>query len=118
MKEQMATQSVVSTAAVKTDRPARYGKQLASHLGRRVTSEWDEETGRGTLTFDAGHADLISADGELLMTLETGPDDVARLEDVLGRHLVRFGTKDELIVVWERDNDTPGTTQRLDTDES
>ncbi|MFE4967459.1 hypothetical protein [Streptomyces sp. NPDC056660] len=49
-----------SAARVTTDRPARYAKQLAAHLGR---------------------------------------------------HLVRFGTRDELLVEWHRDNGEPGTTQ-------
>ncbi|WP_374935444.1 DUF2218 domain-containing protein [Streptomyces resistomycificus] len=35
-----------------------------------------------------------------------------RLEDVVGRHLVRFGAKDELVVEWRRDTGEPGTTQR------
>jgi hypothetical protein len=34
------------------------------------------------------------------------------LEDVVGRHLVRFGTKDELVVEWRRESGEPGTTQR------
>jgi uncharacterized protein len=33
-------------------------------------------------------------------------------EDVMGRHLVRFGSKDELVVEWHRDTGEPGTTQR------
>ncbi|HZN79756.1 MAG TPA: hypothetical protein VFC01_08735 [Mycobacterium sp.] len=57
----MTTDSPASThATVITDRPDRYGKQLASHLGR--------------------------------------------LEDVVASRLVRFGEKDELSVVWQRDN--------------
>ncbi len=43
-----------SRAAVETDRPARYGKQLAAHLGRRVESTWNEETGDGYAVFPFG----------------------------------------------------------------
>ena len=52
------------------------------------------------------------ADGVLLLSV-TGPDDsIARLEDVVGRHLVRFGAKDELVVTWARDDGHAGTEQR------
>ena len=36
-----------------------------------------------------------------------------RLEDVVGRHLVRFGTKDELVVQWQRSDGTSGSRQEL-----
>ena len=41
-----------STAQVRTDRPSRYGKQLASHMGRKITTTWDEASQTGSLTFD------------------------------------------------------------------
>ena len=37
-----------------------------------------------------------------------------RLEDVVGRHLVRFGTKDELVVQWQRSDGSPGSRQEAD----
>ena len=44
--------SHLSTARVSTDRPSRYGKQLAAHMGRKITSSWDETAQTGSLTFD------------------------------------------------------------------
>ena len=44
--------SRTSTARVPTDRPARYGKQLTSHMSRKITTAWDEETGSGSLLFN------------------------------------------------------------------
>ena len=41
-----------STARVTTDRPARYGKQLAGHMGRKITTAWDEDAETGSLAFD------------------------------------------------------------------
>ena len=41
-----------STARVSTDRPSRYGKQLASHMGRKITTTWDEASQAGSLSFD------------------------------------------------------------------
>ena len=106
----------ISTATVFTDRPGRYAKQLASHLSRRLTTSWDDETGRGSVLLGNGRADLTAADGALDIRIDS--DDLDRFEDVIGRHLVRFGTKDELVVQWTRDDGTPGTSYRNDSDET
>jgi hypothetical protein len=101
-----------SQARVSTDRPNRYGKQLAAHFGRKLTTEWSEEAGRGSLAFSAGTASLTAEPGALLLTVEGEADNLPALEDVVGRHLVRFGTRDELVVEWLRDGGEPGTVQR------
>ena len=105
-----------SEARVVTDRPHRYAKQLAAHLGRKVESSWDEETGRGALTFSAGTATLTAEPGLLLLAVQGEAADLDRLEDVVGRHLVRFGSKDELVAEWHRDNGEPGSVQRNESE--
>ncbi|GLZ40444.1 DUF2218 domain-containing protein [Actinokineospora sp. NBRC 105648] len=105
-----------SHARVTTDRPGRYAKQLAAHMARKITTDWDAEAGHGTLTFAMGTATLHADPGALLLTVDGAPDDLPRLEEVVGKHLVRFGTKDELVVAWTRDTGTPGTTWRNDED--
>ena len=114
--------TATSSATVVTDRPGRYGKQLAAHLGRRVSSSWDDETGAGEITFPFGRAQLNAQDGALLLFVAGSPNaepdlqgapGLDRLEDVVGRHLVRFGTKDELVVQWQRSDGTAGTRQQL-----
>ncbi|MFE1437363.1 DUF2218 domain-containing protein [Streptomyces sp. NPDC058739] len=103
-----------SQARVVTDRPHRYAKQLASHLGRRIETSWDEESGEGRLVFPdgAGIGVLTAAEGALLLDVTTEAEHLDRIEDVVGRHLVRFGNKDELEVRWSRDTGEPGSTQR------
>lgn len=102
-----------SEARVVTDRPHRYAKQLASHLGRRSETSWDDETGEGRLLFqNGGTGSLTAVDGALLLAVEAEAEHLDLLEDVVGRHLVRFGAKDELVVEWRRDTGEPGTTQR------
>lgn len=104
------------TARVTTDRPARYGKQLASHLGRRADATWDEQGDRGRIEFDAGvaQADLTCGEGVLEMSLTTPADLAERFEGVLGRHLARFGARDELVVQWQRSDGSEGTRQTAD----
>ncbi|KJK57772.1 DUF2218 domain-containing protein [Saccharothrix sp. ST-888] len=101
-----------SEARVATDRPARYGKQLAAHMGRKIEAEWSEEAGRGRLVFGAGTATLAAESDALLLTVEGLAENLPGLEDVVGRHLVRFGARDELVVEWHRDSGEAGLVHR------
>jgi hypothetical protein len=63
-------------------------------------------------------ARLRAEDGALLLTVEGAPEDLDRLESVVGKHLVRFGAKDELVVEWMRDTGEPGTVWCNESDET
>lgn len=108
---------IVSTADVATDRPGRYGKQLVSHLSRRSAGTWDDDAGAGSITFTQARATLSSAADHLHIELTAQPEDLDLMEGVVGRHLVRFGTRDELVVAWKRSDGTAGTEQRNTGDE-
>lgn len=95
------TDQLVTTAIVATDRPSRYGKQLVSHLNRRATGEWDEDTSAGHIDFEQGRAVLTCRPSALVIELTADPDAVEVLQDVVARHLVRFGERDELSVTWD-----------------
>jgi uncharacterized protein len=86
-----------ATAAVPTDAPARYAKQLLAHLGRKNTVEDDER-----LVFSYGTGTVRPGDGVLLLVAEA-PDEegLAHVQDVLARHLERFGARKELVVSWD-----------------
>jgi hypothetical protein len=47
---------------------------------------------RGWIEFANGRAELSCAPDGLHLAIQANPDDLARLEDVVGRHLLRFGT--------------------------
>ncbi|MFI2280938.1 DUF2218 domain-containing protein [Nocardia beijingensis] len=96
-----------SHSVVHTDRPERYGKQLVSHLGRRNGGEWSPESSAGWIDLDIGRATVTARPGELHLRIDAAAEDLPRLEDVLARHLVRFGERDQLDVTWQRD---PATT--------
>jgi uncharacterized protein len=95
---------LTSTAVVATDAPERYAKQLLAHLGRKNTVETiGGERQGGRLVFAYGTGIVRPQDNHLL--LEAAAEDVeslAHVEDVLGRHLERFGAKRELVVTWQR----------------
>lgn len=105
-----------SVARVSTDRPARYGRQLTAHMGRKITTNWDDDSGTGLLSFDlegtvTGVVELACDDGALVLTLRAAVESLDRLERVTGIHLARFGQRDRLAVVWTRDDGEPGTAQ-------
>lgn len=90
----------ISTAEVVTSRPERYIKQLVSHLGVEATAGLAGD-GRGTITLGQGTCVLRPA-GDRLELIASAADlpALAHIQDVVARHLVRFGTGDELKVDW------------------
>ncbi|RLK58242.1 MULTISPECIES: DUF2218 domain-containing protein [Actinokineospora] len=106
-----------SSARVVTDRPGRYAKQLAAHMARKVDTSWDADTGVGELRFPFGTSSLVAEPDALLLTVDGAAEDLERLEAVVGKHLVRFGAKDELVVLWSRSTGEAGTEWRHSGDE-
>ena len=107
---------LIATASVSTERAARYGKQLVSHMGHKITGSWDEEAGSGYLLFDRegpvlGRFDVIALPSDLRLELRTEPERADRLEFIVGIHLARFGARDSLAISWERTDGSEGTTQ-------
>lgn len=107
---------LIATASVSTERAARYGKQLVSHMGHKITGSWDEEAGSGYLLFDRegpvlGRFDVIASASDLRLELRTTPERAEHLEHVAGIHLARFGARDSLAISWERTDGSEGTTQ-------
>jgi hypothetical protein len=92
-----------STAVVVTDAPARYAKQLIAHLGRRASvEEVDGEPDARRLVFDYGTGVVRPEAGRLVLAAAAADDEsLARVQDVLGRHLERFGQRNELTVSWQ-----------------
>ena len=88
------------TGTMATDRPERYAKQLVSHWAKRgpVT----EEAGATVQRWESGQVIVLRPAEGLLEVEVTVPEDgdVARFAQVVKEHLERFGTRDELEVVW------------------
>jgi uncharacterized protein len=96
MPDQFTATAVVATAA-----PERYAKQLASHLGRRA--EVREEGADIRIVLTDGSCVLRSRPGGLeLHAAADSSDALERVMDVVGRHLERFGQRNELHVDWAR----------------
>jgi hypothetical protein len=95
-------ETLTTRADVRTDVPERYAKQLVSHLGRRV--EFTVEGPRSIASIAGGTGVVEVGDGVITLIAEA-PDaeTLDRVQDVLGRHLERFGQRNELVVVWTAD---------------
>ena len=111
-----ASYPLISVASVPTERAARYGKQLVSHMAHKITGSWDEEAGSGYLLFDRegpvlGRFDVVASASDLRLELRTEPERADRLEFIVGIHLARFGARDSLAISWERTDGSEGTTQ-------
>lgn len=89
-------------ANVATPVPDRYLKQLVSHLSRKASTELRPD-GTGVIAVHDGQCTLTCADE--LLVLEASAADaagLAHIQDVVGRHLERFGTRADLRVQWRR----------------
>jgi hypothetical protein len=88
-----------SRADVPTDAPERYAKQLVAHLGHRLTFTTTGAISTAVIGDGSGRVEV----GDGVLTLHASAPDretLERIQDVLGRHLERFGTRAELTVVW------------------
>jgi hypothetical protein len=84
-----------------TERASRYGSQLVKHFTHKnLEGSWEDD--RGFVRFSAGLAEFTATDDALTMrVVSSSEENVAQLRDVVERHLVRFGTRDELTVSWD-----------------
>ena len=101
--------TIRSRADVTTGAPARYAKQLTSHLGRKVPFTGDATA--ATAAIGGASAGVVVGEGVLTL-LAAGDDEesVARVEWVLGSHLERFAQREGLTVRWLRTHPTPNAT--------
>jgi hypothetical protein len=91
-----------ATAVVATEAAARYAKQLLAHLGRKNPVEpVPGEPDSGRLAFSYGSGTVRVEPGRLVLEAAAADgESLARVQDVLGRHLERFGARRELSVHW------------------
>ena len=97
--------TLTSHADVPTDAPARYAKQLVSHLGRKAPFT-EDPTGTWTITVGDARGRIAVGDDVLSLHVEASDAEILdRLEHALGSHLERFGARAGLTVTWHRDAD-------------
>lgn len=91
-----------SHARLTTDKAARYMTQLARHWSHKFAVTLDETTAR--IPLPIGDCRMTADASGLDITVETAhPDGLARLEDVVGEHLLRFAFREGVeTLAWTR----------------
>ena len=91
------------TARLDSERPQRYVKQIVSHLGNRLETELiDAEHGR--VSVPGGGSCMLTVNGSAIELSATAADaeSMARIQDVVARHLLRFTRASGLTVDWNQ----------------
>lgn len=92
---------MTSVARVTTDSPARYMGQLCKHFAHKIPASFDAETGR--IEFSIGLCELAVGDNLLVMCVSADSEqNLADMEDVVARHLLRFAFREPPEIVWKR----------------
>jgi hypothetical protein len=93
---------ITARAEVVTATPERYAKQLISHLGHKTQFSTDGAT--STAEIAGGTATIVVGDGVIILTALAGDEEtLERVTFILGNHLERFGSRNELAVTWVDD---------------
>lgn len=90
----------VSEAHVTIDRPARYAKQLASHMGHKVPFEKVGENYEAKFGETVG---LLEPGTDVLVMRVSGAtqDDLSGPQFALEKHLRKFASDQELTIEWK-----------------
>ena len=92
----------ISSAVVAIERPARFGKQLVSHMSRKNGGQWSAERNAGWIALGEHRADVVATETSLDLRVEAPVGQLDALEEALARHLVRFAADQELQITWRR----------------
>lgn len=88
-------------AEVATLNASRYLQQLCKHFAHKRPVTFDERSGQ--IDFSAGICRLGADDNTLKLALSSADDaQMAQLQDVVARHLVRFAFREELKIDWRQ----------------
>jgi hypothetical protein len=91
-----------SEARVATTRGTRYLTQLLKHFSHKTQAEWTDERGSVRIG-ESGLCTLVVEPDALVLRAEAADEEgLGRVEHVVGSHLLRFATHDELVVTWTR----------------
>ncbi|MFO1070632.1 MAG: DUF2218 domain-containing protein [Geminicoccaceae bacterium] len=88
-----------AVAEVATAHAARYLAQLCKHFAHKVPAEFAD--GRGRIAFPIGTCELTAGPERLTLSVAAADaDQLARLQEVVARHLERFAFREPLAIAW------------------
>lgn len=90
-----------------TEHASLYLKKLCRHFSHKVDTTFDDH--QGVIHFSFGTCELNADPEQLQLHCQAKGEDMATLQDVIERHLVRFATRDTLTVNWQPTSQSSGT---------
>jgi hypothetical protein len=88
-----------SIAHIETEHASTYLQQLCKHFAHKLPVEFTPSQGR--IPFAAGTCTLAADDAKLTLEAEAASaDDLAHVQDIVERHLVRFAFREPPTVRW------------------
>jgi uncharacterized protein len=88
-----------SVAEIATPQGERYLTQLCKHFQHRRPVVLEGASGH--IAFDIGNCGLRAGGGALTLSLDAADDEqLARLQDVIARHLLRFAFREQVQINW------------------
>jgi uncharacterized protein len=95
---QTATRAAQSAAEIATPQASRYLAQLCKHFQHKVPVTLDGASGH--IAFGMGDCRLRAEAGVLSLSLQAADDaQMAQLQDVVARHLLRFAFREAMQIV-------------------
>jgi uncharacterized protein len=97
---------VQSVAEIATPQAEQYLAQLCKHFQHKLPATYDEHAGH--IPFPIGDCRLRAGDGTLTLALESADHaQLAKLEEVVASHLLRFAFREKLSVDWKEKDSRP-----------
>jgi hypothetical protein len=91
-----------STATIPTASAKRYLGQFCKHFAHKLPVELAAGYATGEVTFGTGRCALQADETTLSLTVKASlPDEIARLQDVVEQHLIRFAFRETLAFQWQ-----------------
>lgn len=88
-------------ARVSTLKADRYANRLCKHFAHEIYAEWTHPKGVAEFP-ELGICRMTARPDELVLEVEaTDPEKLGKVQDIIARHLERFGARDGLAVDWD-----------------
>jgi uncharacterized protein len=95
----IATEAASGVAEIVTPHAGRYLQQLCKHFQHKLQVTFNAAA--GSIEFVSGVCTLAAGNGVLrLSVMVRDASQLAQLQDVVARHLVRFAFREEILVEW------------------
>ncbi len=95
----MSQTKAASTARVPTEHASRYLQQLCKHWSHKFPAT-SFDSAHGIVPFPQASCTFDATLDALVVRVEAPADDLARMEKVVAKHLLRFAFREELDISW------------------